>query len=387
MSAFSTNLQERISGLPEAKSAPRPEIDAALRDLIGQTRMKFLPVEKGGIALAMLTDNPASTHYDEVFASLIQILEGRDERYQQYKEKPRLGPSMTKTLLETSSGSAGPSVAWISRAYGYEPLVVIPQGMQAAYPGRYDAHIQTLGNPLALPSSGERADAVIRHAMEGKGGLIESWHGDYQTGSHMTGMVKSVAEIHQAWQVAGKPPEPFFLNHSRRAEAPVAFAGATQRLIEQANKELGVDFDLFVGALGNGTTIEGARLALRERYGNACRIHAFTAKNNLPGTSNLDGIAMPNIKEEGYDESSVLDPLLWDETAAKGTDDPRLYNIGKSLRDTVGMTTIAAMGIARDTILAGRAQYALVLAYDKRDRYESIIDDQNAVYAGQGKWE
>lgn len=387
MSAFSNKLQERIFGLPTAPSTPRPAIDAALGKLIGQTRMKFLPVEKGGIALAMLTDNPACTHYDEVFASLMQILEGRNEQYPQYKEKPRLGPSMTRTLLETSSGSAGPSIAWISRAYGYSPLVVIPQGMQTAYPGRYDAHVKTLGDPLSFSSLGERADGVIRHAQQGQGGLVESWHGDYHTGAHMTGMVQTVAEIHQAWQTAGKPPDPFFLNHSRRAEAPVAFAGAGKRLIDQANRELGIDFDLFVGAIGNGTTIEGARLALRERYGNACRIHAFTAKDALPGTSNLEGIAMPNIKPEGYDQSSMLDPVLWDEAAGVDAADLRLYNIGKSLPDTVGMTTIAAMGIAREAIFAGRSRYALVLAYDRRDRYELVVDDPSAVYAGRGEWQ
>jgi len=387
MSAFSEKLQGKIAGLPDAQSTPRSEVDAALGKLIGQTRMKFLPVEKGGIALAMLTDNPACTHYDEVFASLLQILEGRSEEHPQYAKKPRLTPSATKTLLETSSGSAGPSIAWISRAYGYAPLVVIPQGMQTAYPGRYDAHVQTLGDPIAPSSLGEKADAVIRFVQKGQGGLVESWHGEYRTGSHMTGMVQTVAEIHQAWQTAGKPADPFFLNHSRRAEAPVAFAGAGTRLINQANQELGIDFDLFVGAIGNGTTIEGARLALHERYGDACRIHAFTAKDALPGTSNLEGIAMPNIKPEGYDQSSIIDPVLWNESVATGADDPRLYNVGKSLPETVGMTTIAAMGIAREAILAGRARYALVLAYDRRDRYESVVDDSNAVYIGRGEWQ
>ncbi len=392
MSAFAERMSVLAERLHVHQIADRSAVDTRIDGLIGDTRLSFLPVGNGGIALAMLTDNPACTHYDEVFPHLIRELEGRGSG--RHHAKPKLHPNNAKTIFEASSGNAGPSIAWIARAYGYQPLVVIPQGMQSALPGRFDAHRVTLGDPIQLLSVGEKADAVVDLARQGGSGLVESWYGSYRNKDQMTGMVQTVAEIYKAWDAKGRPEEMFFLNHSRRPEAPEAFADTGKRLIEQTKREWNADVDTFVGAIGNGTTIEGIALALRAKLQGVARVVAFepakdpaiAAERDLVGTANLDGIAMPNVKRETYDLIIEAKPHLWEEPANGVSDSFLSYNHGKKLIDTVGRTTIAALEIAKREIMEGRSRIVLVLAYDRRDRYEAIIDNPEATYGGKGTW-
>lgn len=345
ISAFGNRLRERTEHLTQnfpvgerLSEELRKELDRELDALIGHTRLEFIPVGPGGIFLKKETENPSETHYDRAFPKLIRLLEAKD----------KIIPGVTKELIETSSGSAGPSFGWIARAYGYHSKVLIPQGLPAA---RVNAHAESV-------------DEVIISAYPG----------------YLEGMIRTLKELTEEDDMRGKllRKETVLLNHSRRKETPAAFRTIAQEVIAQLPEN--VKLDAFVCAIGNGTTIAGIGGALREKFQNIV-LHGYEeTSGGLFGATGAQGVEMPFVKRGALDRITVLEK---DDYAGA----VEAYNTGKTETETLGRTTVSGLLLAEKMILHREALFALVIAYDNLGRYDTIVKEANSIYRGEGMWD
>ena len=62
--------------------------------------------------------NPTGSHYDRVYIHLLKEIE----------KEGKIVPGVTP-LIETSSGNAGSSFAWLCRELGYQAEVIVPEGL------------------------------------------------------------------------------------------------------------------------------------------------------------------------------------------------------------------------------------------------------------------
>lgn len=343
-SAFSQRLRKKTEHLAQKFPVPdvlseerRRELDAEMGRLIGHTRLQFIPVGRGGIFLKRETDNPSETHYDRAFPTLIRSLESRK----------KIIPGITKELIETSSGSAGPSFAWIAKAYGYRTKVFLPRGLPAA---RINVHRET-------------ADEVVISPNE----------------NYLEGMVETLQEMTNTENMRAKliSKEVVVLNHSRRKETPQAFQAIGKEVIEQLPPD--VELDTFVCAIGNGTTIAGIGEALRQRFSNIF-LHGFEENlGGLYGATGAGSIDMPFVRRDTLNRITAIERNDYEEAI-------ETYNQGKEEAETVGRTTVVGLRLAQEMIENREATFALVLAYDNLGRYDRIITKKDSMYLGKGLW-
>lgn len=344
MSAFSQRLQQKTEHLTREFPMPdvltekrRKELDIEMARLIGHTRLQFLPVGHGGIFLKRETDNPSETHYDRAFPTLIRSLEARK----------KIIPGITKELIETSSGSAGPSFGWIAKAYGYRSRVFLPQGLPAA---RINAHTETVDEVNISPNA-----------------------------NYLEGVVETLQTMAEEEDLRAKllSKEVVMLNHSRRLETPKAFQAIGTEVIEQLPPD--VELDTFVCAIGNGTTIAGIGETLRQRFSNII-LHGYEEKlGGLYGATGAGHIEMPFVQRDMLNRITTV--LRKDYEDAIET-----YNRGKEETETLGRTTVVGLRLAQEMIQNREATFALVLAYDNLGRYDNIVTKQNSIYRGKGVW-
>ncbi len=344
MSAFSQRLRKKTEHLAQEFPMPdvlseerRRELDAEMEHLIGHTRLQFLPVGRGGIFLKREIDNPSETHYDRAFPTLIRSLESRK----------KIIPGITKELIETSSGSAGPSFGWIAKAYGYRSKVFLPQGLPAA---RINVHRETVDEVVISPNE-----------------------------NYLEGMVETLQEMTSGEDMRAKllSKEAVVLNHSRRQETPKAFQAIGKEVIEQLPSD--VKLDTFVCAIGNGTTIAGIGEALRQRFSKIF-LHGYEEKlGGLYGATGAGCIDMPFVKRDMLNRITTVERKDYEEAI-------EAYNQGKEETQTFGRTTVVGLHLAQEMIENREATFALVLAYDNLGRYDTIIEQPNSVYLGKGRW-
>src|SRR5689334_18676530 len=92
--------------------------------------------------------NPGGSHYDRVYLTLFRYLE----------EKGEIKPGITH-LVESTTGNAGASFAWIASQLGYECTVIIPEDVADAR----KRQILDRGARLVLSPPGKYVAGVIRH--------------------------------------------------------------------------------------------------------------------------------------------------------------------------------------------------------------------------------
>lgn len=176
--------------------------------------------------------NPTGSHYDRVFLYLLWELEkdgiinpdpkacemARAQRIKKYRH-----------LIETTTGNAGASFAWLCRILGYEPHVVISESM----PSVRHAHIQDLGGILHFSQGG-------RYAM---------------------GTIECLTKIIAARKNTDKPL--YCTDHSRDDRAIIGMKKAGREIINYF-REKQVRLHYFVAALGSGVHLRGIGEALLE---------------------------------------------------------------------------------------------------------------------------
>lgn len=190
----------------------RTELYESLESQIGNTPLVELPLElpRGNrIIVKEEFRNPTGSHYDRVFVHLIRKLE----------EQRKIIPGVTP-LIETSSGSAGESFAWICNQLGYDATIVLPESAPAK-------------KIEAMKEYG--ADLVLTPANEWVGGAQKE-------------LIRILTDVNKDRKIQGLPK--FYTpNHSRDEGTLDAFENIGKEVMAVT------DVDYFIAAIGNGTSL------------------------------------------------------------------------------------------------------------------------------------
>ncbi|MFO0702954.1 MAG: pyridoxal-phosphate dependent enzyme [Candidatus Andersenbacteria bacterium] len=187
---------------------------------IGNTDLAELPApgHANRIYSKLEYQNVSGSHYDRVYRVLLEDLESRGV----------IRPGVT-TLLETTSGNAGISCAFMARELGYRCMIFLP---------------------ASLPENRKRAVAAY-------GAEVREVGGDNYVADARNAMQAFINEHHErvdGLRVFYSP------NHSQQELSCDAVALiATEAVQEVLNR-----FTCFIGAAGNGTTPKWFRRALRQ---------------------------------------------------------------------------------------------------------------------------
>ena len=304
---------------------------------IGDTPLVELPAPgvSNRIFAKLEYRNHTGSHYDRVYLELLSSFE-------------RLGkihPDHT-TLVETTSGNAGISCAFVARERDYNCLVFTPAGARP----RCNEIMRDFGAEVReVPGQNYIADA--RDAM------VAFWRAHIKERS-------------------GGYRKYYLSNHSQEeiscdALAPIA---------TEALGEVGESFTCFIGAAGNGCTLRGIGDVLKEdnpdirmfAFDPSAALQAYQLKHgrldsHQPRTHQLFGtggwgINFPHLQyavNELMEDVWVIDEADWQRTQRE------LREFGQD----VGNTSAAAYHLARDYCRQQAHQRVLIVFYDGASHY------------------
>jgi cysteine synthase len=288
----------------------------------------------------VLSETPGESHYDYCFPRLLFFLE----------QQGIISPQKTKHLIEPTSCNAGVSLSWVAKMKGYDTEIIIPEVLPTARASR----VHEEATSVTLASSDSGFIKGMNHKLK-----------------------RRMVELRKA------NTDFYCPNHSEIEQTPQTFSV----IGEEVNRQLPSDanLDVFIGALGNGTTIKGIAPALEKEH-QAIECVGFEdagEKVTLIGAGGRQGMQMRFVDE--LKESRLLVQQLqendWKELFEG-------FNRGKKRKETIGHTSAAALSVAR-TLIQQRKQALniLVLFYDKADRYgHTIVRSDDSVYLGNENW-
>ena len=299
--------------------------------------------------------NPyGQNHYDRVYARLFHA----------WEQTGRIRPG--DKILETTSGSAGVSFASIGRKLGYECLVAIPAGGEKA-----------------------REDAIVEHLID-RDHLITTPSDDYISGfpSFLQQYLKDNNDV-------------FFLNHSmgkRGANNDVSLTA----MDDIAREVAGEGIDIYVPAIGNGTSVLGVGQRLKELGTRIVGFEPFQSavtlnllkpgvyqrtfgiepgslpRHKMPGTS-FNGIDFPHIRNAV--ESGLLDDVVlvsdrqqteaYRELGGSFNAESLVHWDQSPELEEAGRTTRAGLAVALKLAEETQNQTLMIIGYDTADRYDS----------------
>lgn len=314
--------------------------------------------------------NPTGSHYDRVFLYLLWelekdgIIDPDPEACAMAREQ---GKEKYRHLIETSTGNAGASFAWLCRILGYEPHVVISESM----PSVRHAHIQDLGG--------------ILHFSEG--------------GRYAMGTIECLTKLIRARKHTDEPL--YCTNHSVDDRAIIGMRKAGREIVDYF-KEKQEKLHYFVAALGSGVHLRGIGEVLledewtkdveiigvepfecpdhflkkyseeefRKRYG----ISAKKGKHELLGTGSWLGasdrfVHTPKMRERLKD-IMLIQPNIWKQMQRQ--------LVERECR-LVGRTSAACLSAALDFARKGKIHKKnfLIIFYDHAWKYLNM--DRHAI--------
>jgi cysteine synthase len=361
MALYNTEFQNRLNereqreGLTrdELSTLSRPEIFARLESAIGNTPKLEVPLPNGNTLIQVdETANPAESHYDRVYIHLLKCLE----------QEKTISPG--DTLLETTSGSAGISFAWIAKKLGYKTVVFAPRCIPE--PRRFE--LINLCDEVYLSDDEEGyleacAERMVLYLKDNRK------------------QVKATG--HKIWMP----------NHSQDPRTPEAFHSVGDEILAAFP---GRTVDYYIGGVGNGTTILGPMTRLRQIYPHikgigfepmkACpyykqhrarwgRVAPKLVEENdipdgysfhqLPGTGGYGRINFPFMNEAIA--KGLIDDIIPVPTERLLEAVP--YNNDVAPDHQQGNTSLIARYIAETMAAHTSGKTFLSLIYDKADRY------------------
>ena len=312
--------------------------------------------------------NPGGSHYDRVFTSLFKYFETTG----------KIIPGITP-VVETTSGSAGASFAYLAKILGYEALVICPENLPASRLmsiTQHDAELRLTPKEKYVDGCAEELGRIFR---------IENKE------RKSTGLV------------------PYFgFNHTQGIAAELS-AKAVEACVEEAVKQTDVSFDFIIAAGGNGTTTLGFGTAAKKRgislitwesLGSGLYYDAFFGAGSFkkefginPGLKHkIYGTAfgptpylLPNVEKAFTDELISDVVVVSDEETEKKAlenDSAKSEEIKKLLKwepalellreiegKTVGRSSAGSMAVVLDLIKDCNNKNILTFFYDSLERY------------------
>lgn len=281
--------------------------------------------------------NPGGSHYDRVYIHLLSDLE----------RAGKIRPDVT-TLVEVTSGSAGISCSMLARDLGFDGcLIFAPE----VIPEARLRLIRANGAEVCITSN----EGYVGTAAEAMGTFVKE---------HVREKVDGLRRYF--------PPD-----HSRSEVSIEALAS----IVEEALAQAGTTFTTFIGASGNGTTMNGIGRPLRKanpqstilafdpeeapaarwlKYG---RPEGVSPKEHTLFGAGGYGIEFPGLKR-AVEEGIITDTLTvssWEylQTAAE------LNQLGYA----VGKTSAAAYHLAKKYCAEREGEDVLIVFYDESKRY------------------
>lgn len=356
-----TNFRERLRqkeqecGLTDRDiaSTTRWELFKRLEASVGNTPLRMFSLENGNVLYQKdETHNPTETHYDRCYVELLRDLES--ER--------TITPG--DILLETTSGSAGISFAWIAKKLGYSPVVFAPSFV----PQPRLTEIENLADELHL--SDDRKNYMLAAA-----GLMRRYF------------------VQKREELQGSSCNVYMPNHSQDFRTPTAF----ERVAWEVNLQLsGGSADYFIGGVGNGATLLGIGSKLKA-LNKKLQVLAFEPQSACPyyrsspdswgslTPASLQGLhnsgefsfhSLPGIGGFGKIDFPFMDKaiqegiiddicLIPDELVVRA----QLYNDGLPPERQQGNTSLVSRYIVEEMAKNTGDKAFLSLVYDKADRY------------------
>ncbi|MFA6990247.1 MAG: pyridoxal-phosphate dependent enzyme [Candidatus Gastranaerophilaceae bacterium] len=355
-------LKEKQFGLTtqDIEGLSREEIYKRIAQSIGHTRISIIQLENDNLLIQKHeSDNPTESHYDRVYGPLLYSLEKQG--------KIILGDF----LLETTSGNAGISFAWIAGKLGYQTAVFMPDRLMTTEPRIVELQHLT---DLHLIQSGDTFLKACAEAMM-----------EYRK------QLRQIDPNKRIWSP----------NHSQNDTTTQALTSMIEEVNKQIPKAGLKQIDFFIAGIGNGSTIYGPGQRLKNLYPNT-QVIGFEPFNACPyfrqykgkwgtiapnltrdqvtsnlysghqllGTGSFGNIHFPFVQKaitEGIiDDICVVNegPLL-----------PELqtqYNEPLPLEKRQGNTSLIARYIAEKMAKTIREKVFLTLVYDRADRYGEV---------------
>ena len=276
------------------------------------------------------------SHYDRVYSHL----------FDKCLERKVIKRGRTH-LIETSSGNAGTAFAKYCEHYGFSGTVVFPKEV------RHDRVAATVAKNVSVEIA--------------------------PYGNYMKGALKRMLEIVKSAKRDGR--DIYIMNHSQTFDSVVAMEKCGDEIGKQFLK-INLEPDIFVSALGNGTSTTGVTLSLREEFNNLEVVGfeprqspVFTSKlaqtngasyrtSEITGTG-VWGIPFPNMHLDLLSRIELIDE---DAEAKRRWDDIR-DQVKKQFGESIGLTSRVAIDVARRACENVADRNLLVIFYDIGEYY------------------
>jgi len=337
----------------ELRGLSRADLYARIESVVGFTGMNRFALQNGNTLFQKNeTGNPTETHYDRCYVHLIKNLE--------LEGKIRPGDM----LLETTSGSAGVSFAWVCKKLGYEAVVFMPSFV----PEPRILEVKRLASAVHL--SEDRSTYLLGCSNQ------------------MTSFYRQNLRA-----VRNQGRNIFMPNHSQDFLTPKIF----ESIMNEVHAQLeGDKIDYFIGGIGNGSTILGVGERLKalnpeskiiafepasscpfykRRRGDWGKVGpVFIADNDipqgfsfhqLPGTGGYGNIEFP-FMDTAFEKGLIDDicPVPDADILASVT-----YNDVVEEEFKLGNSSLISRYIADALAEKVSEKNILVIAYDRADRY------------------
>ena len=276
------------------------------------------------------------SHYDRVYSYL----------FDQCLKKKLIKHGRTH-LIETSSGNAGTAFAKYCELYGFSGTVVFPKEVR---PARVAATVTKNVSVEVAPYDG-----------------------------YMKGALKRMLEIVKAAKRDGC--ELYIMNHSQTFDSVVAMERCGDEIAKRFLR-LHLEPDIFISALGNGTSTTGIALPLREEFKNL-EIIGFEPKQSpvfsnklfqsndasykaseITGTG-VWGIPFPNMHLHLLSKIE----LISEDAESKGRWADIRIQVKERFGESIGLTSCVAIDVARRVCETVSNRNLLVIFYDIGEYY------------------
>ena len=284
--------------------------------------------------------NPSGSHYDRIFPVLLQCLE----------ESRTIIPYETE-LVDATTGNAGAALARAAQILGYRCTIVIPEDMPLARVGQ----IQQYGAQVILSPAGMYVAGAVRELKK-----------------YLISCRKASRDV-------------FCIDHSRRPEAAAALEHTAAEILGAIN---GKRLDYFVGVIGNGLTIKGIGMALRQQVPTlkVIGVEPFEAPSNYvktyPGRFEETYGTTPDFRSHGLLGAGAwdvhfpfIDLSMYDEIVlVREADWSEGHQGFRSHRVVPGRTSVACLWVASEVARARTNLRFVQILYDAAWKYGAMRD-------------
>lgn len=320
----------------------RKDIYNELYRKIGNTSLlplNKIPVNNGNVIYCKHEfENPSGSHYDRVYLRLYRHYELKEHRIQ---------PGITP-IIENTSGCAGAACAFLGKELGYETHIVAPGNL----PQKRLQNIQLYTPHLYCTDDTEYVLGTQKLLRE----LLDQDHRN---------------------KPRDDPSRLFCLNHSQNWESVRAMEECGREIVDGLAAK-GVGIDIFISAVGNGTSTMGIGGVLKKTWptrivaidpAEAPVVHYLKGGIKDPAVEFKQhelygigawGINFPFIDLDYIDDTYAVAPRDWEHALRLLIEQEGLY---------VGHTSAASLSAALKISQEVSHQNILIICYDSLDNY------------------